>query len=135
MAPHQGHNFTRCLGGIRSCLCETFFVCDIFVFFSGDSSSPMVLCPVDCPAEVQVTTIFALRNGKIFEVGGCSPPPPYPHKFRPCPPQDPLLTIVSSSSSPSSSSCLVLSSLFAPEGGLGLTLGSVFACHLFKRGD
>ena len=30
---------------------------------------------------------------------------------------------------------LVLSSLFAPEGGLGLTLGSVFACHLFKRGD
>ena len=32
-------------------------------------------------------------------------------------------------------SCLVLSSLFAPEGGLGLTLGSVFACHLFKRGD
>ena len=30
---------------------------------------------------------------------------------------------------------LVLSSLFAPERGLGLTLGSVFACHLFKRGD
>ena len=32
-------------------------------------------------------------------------------------------------------SSVCLSSLFAPEGGLGLTLGSVFACHLFKRGD
>ena len=30
----------------------------------------MVLCPVDCSAEVHFTTIFALRNGKIFEVGG-----------------------------------------------------------------
>ena len=24
---------------------------------------------------------------------------------------------------------------FAPKGDLGLTLGSVFPCHLFKRGD
>ena len=31
-----------------------------------------------------------------------------------------------------SSSCL---SHFAPKGDLGLTLGSVFACHFLKRGD
>ena len=32
-------------------------------------------------------------------------------------------------------SCLSCLSQFAPEGGLGLTLRSVFACNLFKRGD
>ena len=36
----------------------------------GDSSSPMVLCPVNCHVEVRFTTIFALRNGKIFRVRG-----------------------------------------------------------------
>ena len=43
----------------------------------------MVLClAVDCPAEVHFNTISALRNGKIFEDRGGSPP--YPLKFRPC---------------------------------------------------
>ena len=34
---------------------------------------PMVLCPVDRPAEVHSTAISALRNEKIFEVGGLPP--------------------------------------------------------------
>ena len=45
---------------------------DLFVFdlvFSGTCSSPMVLCPVKCPAEVHFTTTFALRNSTIFGVG------------------------------------------------------------------
>ena len=39
-------------------------------FLFSSSSSPMVLCPVDCAAEVHFPTIFVLRNGKLFEVGG-----------------------------------------------------------------
>ena len=33
-----------------------------------------IICPVVCPAEVHFTTIFALRNGKIFEVVGMAHP-------------------------------------------------------------
>ena len=47
------------------------------------SGSPIVLCPVNFPAEVHFTTIFALPNGKISEVGGCGSSS-YPVKFHPC---------------------------------------------------
>ena len=44
----------------------------------------MVLCLVNCPAEVHSATIFALHNGKIFEIaGGVGGSPPHPLKFHP----------------------------------------------------
>ena len=47
--------------------------------FFSNSGSPMVLCPVNCLAEVHFTTIFALQNGKMLGVGGASSP--YPLSF------------------------------------------------------
>ena len=35
---------------------------------------PMVLGPVSCPAEIQCTTVFALRSGKFSRLGGEPPP-------------------------------------------------------------
>ena len=69
----QGHNFTK-FWGVSEVALRDVSVCD--VFFSS-SSSPMVLCPVNCPAEVHFTTIFAPRNGKIFEVEGVGMTHPY----------------------------------------------------------
>ena len=47
-----------------------FLVCNR-LFLCSNGSSPMVLCPVNCPAEVHFTTIFALLNDKIFlRLGG-----------------------------------------------------------------
>ena len=72
-----GRNFTQ-FWGVRGLPCETFL--SVAFYFSG-ISSPVVLCPVDCSAEVHSTTIFALRSSKIFEEGADSAP--YPLGFVP----------------------------------------------------
>ena len=48
--------------------CEKFLPVTFLLF--GNSSRPMVLGPVSCPAEMHCTTDFVLRNGKTFKVGG-----------------------------------------------------------------
>ena len=53
-------------GGCPKLPYETF----LSVTFISNNSSPMVLCPVNWPSKVHFTSIFALRNGKIFEVWG-----------------------------------------------------------------
>ena len=54
----QGRNFAN-LGGVRGCPAKFFCLSP---FFLSDRSSPMVLCPVNCPEEVTSTTIFALKR-------------------------------------------------------------------------
>ena len=55
-------------GGMSKVALRTPFVCDVF---SCNSSSPMVLGPVSCPAKVHGTTVFALRNVNLS--GSCAP--------------------------------------------------------------
>ena len=47
----QGRNFTK-FWGCQRFPCETF-ACDLFL---SNSNSPMVICPVNCSAEVHFTT-------------------------------------------------------------------------------
>ena len=54
------------LAGCQRLPCDAFW--SVTCFFSN-SSSPMVHRPINPPAEVHFTTIFAPRNGKILEVG------------------------------------------------------------------
>ena len=56
-------------GVIRPCLANIF--CKWL--FCSYSSSPMVLGPVNFPAEVHNTTVFALRNGKCSRLGVTHP--------------------------------------------------------------
>ena len=51
--------------------------------FFSNSSSPMVLCPVNCPPEVHCTTVFALLNGRFSRLGGRVSHPHTPLKLRP----------------------------------------------------
>ena len=67
MSWSQGRNFTKLLGVSEVTLRD--FLPVTFLFFSN-SSSPMVLCPVNCPAEVHITVISVLRNVKISQVWG-----------------------------------------------------------------
>ena len=53
---------------------ESIFVCDVFF---GNSSSPMVLGPVSCPAEVLILPFLPCEMAKFFDVGvGVSHPIP-----------------------------------------------------------
>ena len=62
--------------GMPEVALKTYFVCDLFCFFS-DGSLAMVLGAVYCPAEVRCTTVSALRNDKFsLRLGGYSPPYP-----------------------------------------------------------
>ena len=77
----QGHGFTKFLwGGGSEVTLRNVYVCDLFL---SNSSSPRVLCPVNCPPQVHCTTILPPRDGKIFEVRE-SGSPHTPVKFRPC---------------------------------------------------
>ena len=62
----QGRNFTEFLG-VSEVTLQKLLVCDL-LFFST-SSSPMVLGPVHCPAEIHCTTVFALRHGHFAWCG------------------------------------------------------------------
>ena len=74
----QGCNFNKFLG-VSDVARWIFFVCDLCFSYI---SSPMVLGPVNFPAEVLCTTVFALRKGKFSRLEGDSPPCPL--KSRPC---------------------------------------------------
>ena len=67
----QGRSSSK-IGDVRDCSARFLYVTSFF----SNSNSPMVLCLVNCPAEVHFATIFALRNRKIFEVGVTHPPYP-----------------------------------------------------------
>ena len=62
-------------GGCQRLPCETFLSVTLNLeTVTLNVETPMVLCPVDCPGEVHYTTIVALRNGKIFKIGGVTHP-------------------------------------------------------------
>ena len=68
----QGRNFNKFFGwwGVRGFPANIFCPCH---FLFSNSSSPMVLGPVSCPADVHCTTIFPLRNGKFSRFGMSHP--------------------------------------------------------------
>ena len=85
----QGRNLNKLLGDARGCPANIFCLLWPFYFCFSNISSPMVLSPVSCPAEVHCTTIFALRSGKFLRWGGGMIRSPilslsFPLKFRSC---------------------------------------------------